>query len=645
MNTLRASKSSGVLSINCTTGVKSGTIDWSDGTQNPAGSAQSDLFELVIRVQNTASMSGAHTFGVNTTTDNDETTTPIDVTGPRNLTTSLSDSITITASAPVILKSLNRTTSNTLAFVDSLTILRLKIKSISDSLTFVDSLNRYKGKTKTLSDSLTISHSSYSTLTTKIRALSNTLALSVTHDRYRGRIKALSHTLAFVDSNTKLRTKIKALSDSITIVHQFQILRTKIRSLSDSLTISFSLATITNRIRSLSHTLTLVASTPSILRTKIKTLSDNLTLAHQFQTLRTKIKSLSHALTISSTHIQIRGLIRSLLSNSLTITASIPQILTTRIRTLNHSLSISITTPSFQRSLIRSLSGITLIFTNIADGIKLFRIRSLGFTLNNIITDFQRLANKNKTIAVDNLTISDNLNSNRNLIRNILTSHNLNLSDSLSKIRNLQIAFSDGFTFTHSQFTILRTKIRSINESLNISSPPSPNISTLTTRLRTLVHSISITSLSDYIKNDNTTQRSLSHPITFTDSTTKSITIRIRQISQSLTFVDITNRYRGKVKTLSDSLTIAVNLPFVKTRQLWKSISETITFTHSTFDIIKTKLRTLSNTIQITDTLTRLQGKIRTLSYIMPIFDSLSDQDVPPGAKSFFMRLFFYKKD
>ena len=53
MNTLRASKSSGVLSINCTTGVKSGTIDWSDGTQNPAGSAQSDLFELVIRVQNT----------------------------------------------------------------------------------------------------------------------------------------------------------------------------------------------------------------------------------------------------------------------------------------------------------------------------------------------------------------------------------------------------------------------------------------------------------------------------------------------------------------------------------------------------------------------------------------------------------------
>lgn len=93
MSTVKASKSSGAISINCTSGVKTGTISWNDGTQNPGSPLASDLFEIVIRVQNVATMSGAHSFGVLTTGSNDETITPIDAgAGPAPVTCTVTSS-------------------------------------------------------------------------------------------------------------------------------------------------------------------------------------------------------------------------------------------------------------------------------------------------------------------------------------------------------------------------------------------------------------------------------------------------------------------------------------------------------------------------------------------------------------------------
>src|SRR5215207_373532 len=57
--TVKASKSSGVISVSLNSlGVKSGTISWSDDTQNPSATKSTDdRFEIVFRVQNTSSMS------------------------------------------------------------------------------------------------------------------------------------------------------------------------------------------------------------------------------------------------------------------------------------------------------------------------------------------------------------------------------------------------------------------------------------------------------------------------------------------------------------------------------------------------------------------------------------------------------------
>lgn len=66
------------VNMSCgTTGVKSGTISWNDGTQNPAGAAATDRLYFRARFAS-SSMTQSCGYGMNLTNNNDEIDTPLD---------------------------------------------------------------------------------------------------------------------------------------------------------------------------------------------------------------------------------------------------------------------------------------------------------------------------------------------------------------------------------------------------------------------------------------------------------------------------------------------------------------------------------------------------------------------------------------
>src|SRR5688572_26933059 len=89
--TEKAVKSSGAISVSCgTTGVKSNTIVWNDGTQNPAGRASDDRFAIEFTL--TTSACGTQNIGVGTNlgSTNDEISTPLII--PQNFTGPITES-------------------------------------------------------------------------------------------------------------------------------------------------------------------------------------------------------------------------------------------------------------------------------------------------------------------------------------------------------------------------------------------------------------------------------------------------------------------------------------------------------------------------------------------------------------------------
>lgn len=90
----RSTKTSTFDTILSSTGVLSGTIDWSDGTQNPGGSSINDRLVVTFQFTRDGAAMGTQssTHGVNLITDS-RVDSPL---GTRNLTQTISDSITFT---------------------------------------------------------------------------------------------------------------------------------------------------------------------------------------------------------------------------------------------------------------------------------------------------------------------------------------------------------------------------------------------------------------------------------------------------------------------------------------------------------------------------------------------------------------------
>jgi hypothetical protein len=193
--TLRASKSSGTgLGISCgTTGVKSGTITWDDGTQNPVGRAQNDRIRVQFTLKNT-NLLLLQTVGVGTNTNpDDRIDTPLlIIEGVKNLVRSLSETVSISEAAFTRLKAATRAKTET--------------DSIGEAVAKVLGKIRSKTETDAIGESI-------ARLAAKIRLQSETDAISESVDRLKGGggpnnvVKTISETIIISETGVRQANK------------------------------------------------------------------------------------------------------------------------------------------------------------------------------------------------------------------------------------------------------------------------------------------------------------------------------------------------------------------------------------------------------------------------------------------------------
>lgn len=199
--TVRASKSSGAISVGLgTTGVKSGTITWDNGTQNPAGRQASDRLEIVFRVNN-ANAHSAASGGVGMNTVNNELATPLGALFTRTITETTSISETL-ARVATKLRGLTETT----AISETLVKVTIKPRSITETTAISETLSRLKSAIRTITETTAISE----TLTrTKLafRTLTETIPVSETLSRVATKVRSIAvQTVAITE--TLVREKI-----------------------------------------------------------------------------------------------------------------------------------------------------------------------------------------------------------------------------------------------------------------------------------------------------------------------------------------------------------------------------------------------------------------------------------------------------
>jgi len=146
-STVKTSKSSGPISVSLgTTGIKTGSIIWDDGTQNPVGREQTDRLEIVFKIENLAAHATSAA-GVGTNTTDDELITPL-IAPPVSKT--VTDTLSLT-DVPAIEASLSVAESLALADV----VATKQFKSVTDALTLTEEPIGVKAYTP-ISDSLAL---------------------------------------------------------------------------------------------------------------------------------------------------------------------------------------------------------------------------------------------------------------------------------------------------------------------------------------------------------------------------------------------------------------------------------------------------------------------------------------------------------
>src|SRR2546422_478844 len=127
----RATKSSGAISISLSSlGVKTQTVVWNDGTQNPAGSLQTDRLVVIWRTTNpSGTNSDVYKYEVEVSTNSDTVVETVVASGSLSETLTLSDSIRL---------SIKNGISITLSLNDTLRL--ISALRISDSITLQNTL-------------------------------------------------------------------------------------------------------------------------------------------------------------------------------------------------------------------------------------------------------------------------------------------------------------------------------------------------------------------------------------------------------------------------------------------------------------------------------------------------------------------------
>ncbi len=241
--TVRASKSSGAIAVGLgTTGVKTGTILWSDGTQNPAGSLQADRLEVVFRVQNADTMA-ADSGAVGTNTVNNQLQTPL----AALFTRAISETITVSGSLSRIATKL-RSITQTTSIAETLARAFVKPRSITQTVVIGEAISRFKKA---------------------IRTITETAAISETLVRRKAAFRSLTEIIPIAGSLSRVATKVRALAtQTVSISETLSRTKSAFRTITETNSISESLSRLATKIRAIAAQT--VAITESLVRVKIQ---------------------------------------------------------------------------------------------------------------------------------------------------------------------------------------------------------------------------------------------------------------------------------------------------------------------------------------------------------------------------------------
>jgi len=202
----------------------------------------------------------------------------------------VSDSLSLSHSNVKIRSIFRALSTQTLTLADLVARGGFNVRLISDNIGITDSsITRIKSLLRTIpSESLTLVTSSVNEVRGKFRAFGETVTLSHTYIKATTRLRPILHLLSFVEDINPIRSKNKTVTaQTLSFTDLENISKLRTRTISDSVTITDTAPVrLRGRITSFVNNLNLLDSLTRRM-TRIRTLIENISLSH----LTSKIKN------------------------------------------------------------------------------------------------------------------------------------------------------------------------------------------------------------------------------------------------------------------------------------------------------------------------------------------------------------------
>lgn len=211
--------------------------------------------------------------------------------------------------------------------------------------------------------------------------------------------------------------------------------------------------------------------------------------------------------------------------------------------------------------------------------------QTMSYRTYGLYVEFAGSTRSLDAIMSDSLTLTQTSTDRSRLLLQI-NSDNLALADSESRLRLLLQTGSDSLTLTGGSPVNLRGLNQTSSDSITLTH-------TSTNRLRLLLQTIS-------------------DSFGISDAVLKAIPGRVRLLSEAMGFASVHNKFSGKNRSRSDSIAFSDTAP-VRIRNRIRTVSESISLVE-TISRLRAAIETISHSLLLSHTNNRLVGRSRTLS-------------------------------
>ena len=451
--TIRASKSSGAISISCsTTGVKSSTIVWNDGTQNPVGRQSTDLF--AIEFTTASSGHGTQNIGVGTnlSSTNDEIDTPLSFAQNFN----------------------GNITEGSVSVSETLDRVQGIIKTISESSISVNqTLDRIQNIIRTIAED---SVAEDDTITRAITYLKSISEDAVNEDDSVSGTKQSGTTgqvfdVSLVEFPEAVLDELEGFStetiidrfiteDAITVDQTLTVIKNAVRSLNEDVDIEETLIRVLSAIRSPSEgTITINDTVVRILSALRSLPEDAITINQTLERVLQATRSVEESKSIDDSVAGLLLRLRSITEDAITVDQTLSRILAairspTEDVDIDQTLIRNITT-------LRSISETAITTNDVVESLNII-VRTISETALNVSEVLERLLSSFRTLTEPEIDVDETL------VKSVtrpatITEDPLNINDALVRVFNaIRILLID--VSVTEQLTRIFSTSRSINE-------------------------------------------------------------------------------------------------------------------------------------------------------------------------------------